>query len=173
MGVAYATIVLRMGWMRFKEDPEVHEMFGDFTAEARYLGATRVPKGEASSSHGHTQAPAPIPAPPREQVHVLGQDSGAAGVLTPIAEVAGETRVFAESALGFKKGDAVPSLLGAVAIEDRVVVSVRGGILLARRAAESAVDELRHEDLRPLPVMFDVQSERRREFAKAVAVVSL
>jgi hypothetical protein len=97
----------------------------------------------------------------------------AAPLLAELVEVPGEKWIFAEGIGPFQRGDDVISLLGSVGIADRGVVPIGGGrVGLIRRLPLTAVGEFTQDDLRVLPVKFDAQNERRRNFSEAVQLMN-
>ena len=123
-------------------------------------------------------APAAVAPAPRAG-HLAGAPAAAAGAPAPVA-AAGEpvdTWVALEDGGGFKKGDVIcrdPTALpvGHVTLGEKGVLPVQGDNILIKKVKFSEAQLYQLEDLRILPIAFDSQGIRRREFPLAVNAMS-
>ena len=135
------------------------------------LGLPPVPAPVAPAAH--VGAPVPVPAP------VAGAAPAPAAGVGAGAAVVIYCWVAFESNGGRKRGDIIvtePTVLphGHVVLGDRAIVPALPGsssACLAIRVPQDDVARYQLEDLRVLPVKFDAQGIRRREFSEAVALM--
>lgn len=111
--------------------------------------------------------PAPAGAPPSAA-------PGVAPVANPV--VINDSWVAMEQLGHFKRGDVIavdPSPLpqGAVILGDRAIMPVGGGSIALCKMPASEVLSFTLEDLRVLPVHFDAEGSRRREFNRCVELM--
>ena len=106
---------------------------------------------------------------------VAGQGAGGAGAGAPTA--GGECWVCVETAGGWTRGEIIvhdpnPLPAGHLSVGDKAIVPAKdasGVPVFVKRVGVAEAPSLKLEDLRTLPVQFDAQGVRRRDFASAVA----
>ena len=117
-------------------------------------------------------APAVVPPPPPG---VLGGGVAAVPAVAAAAGVA-EVWIAIEDSGGYKRGDQIcedpnPLPPGHVMLGEKAVVPGKQGVssCFAQKVPRADISRFSLEDLRILPVVFDAQGTRRREFSEAVA----
>ena len=138
------------------------------------LGAFRI-QGEAlavaeRARRGIAVAPGPLVPPPAA--------AGPPVVPGPAAPVVGaiDTWVALEDGGHYRKGDVIavdpnPLPAGHMILGERGLCPIPGGSILMKKVPSSEAAGYRMEDLRVLPIEFDSQGGRRREFPAAVAAL--
>ena len=122
-------------------------------------------------------APAMVPPPPAPVPGVLaGAPPAPAPLAAAAAPLLANTWISLEDKGRIKRGDVLavdpaPLPPGHVAAGDRALVPIDGECIFARKVKPEEVAQHKLEDIRILPVTFDGQGVRRREFANAVHVV--
>lgn len=122
-------------------------------------------------------APAMVPPPPAPVPGVLaGALPAPVPLAAPAAPLLANTWISLEDKGRIKRGDVLavdpaPLPPGHVAAGDRALVPIDGECIFARKVKPEEVAQHKLEDIRILPVTFDGQGVRRREFANAVMLL--
>ena len=129
--------------------------------------------------HGHQPQPVPPPAavpPPLPPPPVPG---ALGGVIGPAAAGGGaaDTWVAIEDAGPYKAGDVVgqdpaPLPPGSLVVGEKGLVISNGQAVFVKKVPQTEVARFKLQDLRILPVAFDAQGVRRREFNLCVSLMT-
>ena len=160
-----------------------HIQQGRMEANAERLNRGLPPLAPMAAGHAAVVPPppavAPLPGVLGGGAAVAGAPPAGAGAGAAPAGVVSMCWVSIENAGGYSKGDIVvtePALLpaGHVLIGEKAIVPARDGSAVGcfcKRVKVTDAGSYKLEDLRVLPVSFDAQGIRRREFAQAVAAM--
>lgn len=101
----------------------------------------------------------------------------AAGPVAPAAAAVDVADTAMETGGGYAKGsvivsDPTPLPAGHHLIGDRALIPVAGGAIFAKKMLAAEAARVANDDLRTLPVKFDAEGTRRREFSSAVEKMS-
>ena len=157
-------------------DPLTPQELGAFRVQGQVLAdAHRAAHGAPAVVPGvAVAAPAPVVRPGAAPAAPPGGAAIGAGAMGAAVVEAVDTRVVLEDGGPHKKGDIVardPAVLppASLVTGERGVLPVAGTAVLIRKVKASEAAAYRLEDLRLLPITFDAQGVRRREFNAAVA----
>ena len=121
--------------------------------------------------HVHALAEAPAPGPPGADFEVAAMHRPPPGLGAAMLDL-DEVWAAAEDRGGFARGAILDLPPGAVIVGDRALVARGGETLVLARLPRAAVADWAAPDIRVLPVRFDLQGERRRDFGDAVNLMS-
>ena len=156
------------------------QVYGFAPMDARHFGdllrsGRREADNELQRRRAAPQAPpAPLPVVGAPAVHGAAPPAPAQGAVAAAGVVT--TWVAMETGGAYQQGDVIatdpaPLPLGHVISGDRALVPSQGKVIAACKVAADKVAEMKFDDVRVLPVSFDAQGIRRREFNSCVALL--
>lgn len=161
-----------------------HMYQGKIAANSVRLAAGLPPLPPAGGGHGVVAPPPGVAAPPAPPAAVPGVLGGVAPPAPVPAGVAGagaaepiDTWVLIEESGGRSKGDILavdptPLPPGSSIQGERALVPDGPSFLFAKKVKASEVSSYKLDDLRILPVAFDLQGTRRRDFHSLFALLN-